>query len=132
MISYQKSYRLKSVREGGILLHLLAITLLLEWDLTLLAVDIAISLFVRPSVRPRFLVRSIFLLLDQFWHILCPQSALGKGFAVPLNQVCRSRSKVKAIAELCLKSLCKSYIPSLRSNMFYTLPTKCLWSKGVQ
>lgn len=128
MISYQKSYRLKSVREGGMLLHLLAITLLLEWDLTLSDKS------VRPTVCPSKIScpKQIFAHLDQFWHILRPQSALGKGFAVPLNQVCRSRSKVKAIAELCLKSLCKSYILSLRSNMFYTLPTKCLWSKRVQ
>lgn len=128
MISYQKSYRLKSVREGGMLLHLLAITLLLEWDLTLLAVDIAISLFVRPSVRPRFLVRSKFLLtLTNFGTYFAHRVRWVKGLQCPWIKFVG-----KAIAELCLKSLCKSYILSLRSNMFYTLPTKCLWSKRVQ
>lgn len=84
MISYQKSYRLKSVREGGMLLHLLAITLLLEWDLTLLAVDIAISLFVRPSVRPRFLVRSIFLLtLTNFGTYFAHRVRWVKGLQCP-------------------------------------------------
>lgn len=55
---------------------------------------------------------------------------LGKGSAVTLNFV--SKSKLKVMAEICEKSFSGAYFLSLWSNLAQTLLTESLWSKNVQ
>lgn len=49
--------------------------------------------------------------------------------SLPLAQ---SKSKVKVITELYIKSLSGAYFLSLWSSLAHTSLIECLWSKGVQ
>lgn len=87
---------------------------------------------IRPFVRPRLLFRSIssHTPLTEFGSYFTHRVPLGKRFSVSLNHV--SRSKIKIIAELSLKSLSGAYLISLWSNLAHSLSKEYLWSKNVQ